>query len=203
MHSSVQDKVHGQPLSSFFGIEIFSGTGRLTASLKAIGLSDSVGIDRKLHPRLTCPTLPFDLLDSSNQDIIKSLIASPFCVYVHFAPPCGTASRARLIKRRNRYNPPIVRTDKYPNGIPNLSGSLKHRVELANQLYQVTCQLIEFCQQHQVLWSCENPGRSFMWDTTHFAATLKRLEHFETTFHHCRYGSGRRKLTKLAHVIPT
>ena len=36
----------------------------------------------------------------------------PFCIYVHFAPPCGTSSRARLIQRRGRWNPPIVRTDQ-------------------------------------------------------------------------------------------
>lgn len=162
-----------------------------------------MGVDRKLHTCLTCPTLLFDFLDPSNMELISSLIASPFCIYVHFAPPCGTASRACLIKRRRRYNLPVVRTDRYPNGIPGLAGALKTRVELANELYEVTCKLILICEEQSVPWLCEHFGRSFMWQTARFEDLLRKAKHFQTTFHHCRYGAGRCKLTHLAYTVPT
>lgn len=45
-------------------------------------------------------------------------------------------------------------------------------------------------------------GRSFMWGTP-FVALQKCLQPMETTFHHCRYGSARCKLTKLLHNVLT
>lgn len=96
--------------------------------------------------------------------LVQDLIASPYCVYVHFAPPCGTSSRARLIQRKGGWNPPILRTERHPNGIPGLLA----RVEAANKLYQIICDLVEFCIQCERYFSVENPGRSFMWLTTSF-----------------------------------
>eukprot|EP00435_Cladocopium_sp_Y103_P060970 s205_g22.t1 len=75
------------------------------------------------------------------------------------------------------------------------------RVTKANQLYQVTCDIIRFCHQRNKLWSVENPGRSFMWLTTPFIQLLSEIAPLEVSFHHCRYGSSRRKLTKFLHNI--
>ena len=61
--------------------------------------------------------------------------SAPGCTYVHFAPPCGTASRARFIKRRGRHNPPVLRTDDHPNGLPHLSPLHAAKVAAANLLY--------------------------------------------------------------------
>ena len=42
-----------------------------------------------------------------------------------------------------------------------------------------------------------------MWQTTHFVALMQEAPDLqEVSFHHCRYGSSRRKLTKLLHNIP-
>lgn len=190
-----------QPLNQLFCIEVFAGSGRLTASLKSLGLVDSIGVDCTAPPRLACPILQLDLLKPSHLDLLKDLISSPNCVYVRMAPPCGTASRARLIQRRGRNNPPIVRTDSHPDGIPGLSGTLLARVESANKLCEITCDLIRLCERWGKLWSVENPGRSFMWQTTPFARLLQEIKPESMQFHHCMYGSGRRKLTKLLHNL--
>ena len=124
-------------------------------------------------------------------------------LYVHFAPPCGTASRARFIKRRFRYNPPILRSDEFPNGLPDLRPDLRARVAAANKLYDVTQKLCRTCHEQGVFFSIENPGRSFFWDTDSIRAFLAEVPHFRTYFHHCQYGSSRRKLTLLVHNIPT
>ena len=39
-----------------------------------------------------------------------------------FAPPCGTPTRAREIRRKSDTDPKPVRTDESPDGIPTLNG---------------------------------------------------------------------------------
>eukprot|EP00435_Cladocopium_sp_Y103_P073459 s448_g43.t1 len=87
------------------------------------------------------------------------------------APPCGTASRARLIQRRGRR----VRTETHPDVLPSLTGVLLARVLSANCLYQITCDLVRLCESLGKLRSVENPGRSFLWMTTPFVELLQEL----------------------------
>ena len=190
------------PLNQLFAIEIFAGTGKLTASIRAMGLPDSFGVDLKLSHTLRSPIIKYDLTNEEHLELVKNLIRSPKCCFVHFAPPCGTSFRARLIQRKGRWNPPIVRTDQYPDGLPNLSGTLAIRVAAANKLYGITCDLIQLCLELKKNFSVENPGRSFMWQTTPFVKLLSTYPLLQVLFHHCRYGSSRRKLTKLIHNIP-
>ena len=129
------------------------------------------------------------------------MILEDACVYVHFAPPCGTASRARFIKRKGRYNPPVLRTDEKPNGITGLSPTNAAKVTAANLLYEITQNLCRLCHSSGVMYTVENPARSFMWDTTHFSKFLREMPHYRTFFHHCMYGSARRKHTCLVHNI--
>ena len=189
-------------LDQYFCIEIFAGSGKLTAALRSLGLRDSFGVDLKLPDHLRSPIIKYDLLKADRVKLVQDLIASLFCIYVHFAPPCGTSSRARLIQRRGRWNPPIVRTDQHPDGLPGLTGVLKARVQAANELYQVTCDLVEFCLLNKKYFSVENPGRSFMWLTKPCVRLFKQFSLYEVLFHHCRYGSSRRKPTKFLHNIP-
>ena len=159
IRSNAAPSHQGRSLDQFFCIEIFAGSGKLTAALRSLGLRDSFGVDLKLPDHLRSPIIRYDLLKHDHVKLVQDLIASPFCIYVHFAPPCGTSSRARLIQRRGRWNPPIVRTDQYPDGLPGLTGILQTRVQAANDLYQVTCDLVEFCLLHKKYFSVENPGR--------------------------------------------
>ena len=156
-----------------------------------------------LPQRLNGPIIKLDLLNPSHLEHVKSLICNPACVYVHFAPPCGTASRARLIQNQQHTLPPPLRDDQHPNGLPWLTLEQQIRVDKANQLYQITCNLIQLCEQHHILWSCENPGRSFMWQTTSFVKLFASLQCLSTEFHHCMFGSSRRKLTRLIHNVPS
>ena len=119
-----------------------------------------------------------------------------------FALPCGTSSRARLIQRKDPWNPPILRTDEFPDGLPHLEGTLAARVEAAKQLYSITCQLVEHCIEHNTYFAVENPGWSFLWQTAPFVQLANQFSMLEVTFHHCRYGSSRRKLTKCMHNVP-
>ena len=164
--------------------------------MRALGLVDSVGIDSVLPNRLNGP-------NPSHLEHVESLIRNKACVYVHFAPPCGTASRARLIQNSEQNLPPPLRNDQYPNGLPWLTMDQQIRVDKANNLYSITCRLIRLCEDHHILWSCENPGRSFMWQTTPFQQLFSTMQCLSTKMHHCMFGSSRRKLTRLIHNIPS
>ena len=176
-------------------------TARLTASLRALGLVDSVGIDSVLPNRLNGPIIKLDLLNPSHLAHVESLIRNKACVYVHFAPPCGTASRARLIQNNEQNLPPPLRNDQYPNGLPWLTMDQQIRVDKGNNLYGITCRLIRLCEDHQILGSCENPGRSSMWQTTPFQELFSTMQCLSTAIHHCMFGWSWRKLTRLIHNI--
>ena len=123
---------------------------------------------------------------------------------MHFAPPCGTSSRARLIQNGDKAMPPPLRSDSrdsHPDGLPTLTPSQQERVNKANELHRITCQLVILFQEHHILWLCENPGRSFMWQTFHFKKLFRALDCVSIELHHCMYGSSRRKLTRLMRNI--
>ena len=191
----------GRQLSSLFAIEVFAGTCRLTAILRALGLSDAFGVDHEVSRRLSAPILQLDLLHEASLEHLRCMIREPGCVFVHLAPPCGTASRARLIQR-SASDPPIVRTDQHPDGLPHLTGDLAARVQAANQLYAITVELVELCIAQGVLFCIENPNRSFMWDTRAMRPWLTSAGALQTVFHHCEYGSARRKCTRFVHSLP-
>ncbi len=150
--------------------------------------------------RLNGPIIKLDLLHQSHLQLVKDLIKNGCCAYVHFAPPCGTASRARLIQNAAHTLPPHLRNDEHPNGLPWLTPEQQERVNKANQLYAITCQPIILCQENNILWSCENPGRS-MWQTTPFVQLFSTIVCMSTEMYHCMFGSSRRKLTRLIHNI--
>ena len=194
----------GTSFDKFFCIEVFAGSGRLTACLRQVGLVDSFGVDNKVPQGLKSPLIQLDLLNPIDVSHLETLLNHPSVVYVHFAPPCGTASRARLIQTNHlrQSMPPVARTAAFPDGLPSLSGTLADRVSAANKLYEITCSLVRLCYQQGIMFSIENPGRSFMWDTQHFRALLQDIPTFSTFFHHCEFGSDRRKFTRLVHVVP-
>ena len=195
--------LHGQHISQIFAVEVFAGTARLTARLRSLGLVDSVGIDCSMPTRLNGPIIKLDLLQPTHLHlVIDGPISNRACQFVHCAPPCGTASRARLIQRSNRPMPPPLRDDDHPNGLPWLTPDQKGRVAKANDLYSTTCQLIKLCCEKGILWSCDSPGRSFMWQTTPFVDLFSTIQCMSTEMHHCMFGSSsKKKPTKLIHNI--
>ena len=197
----VRNKLKGGHLSSFFCVEVFAGSARLTATLRAIGLSDSIAVDHQIPKRLIAPMLQLDLTKEASVEHLRSILREPRCLFCHFAPPCGTASRARLIQR-SAMDPPILRTDSFPDGLPELSGQLKARVQAENNLYAVTADLAETCLQAGVLLCIENPARGFLWQTSAMSAFGQRPELTSTLFHQCEYGSSRKEARKFLHTVP-
>ena len=87
-------------------------------------------------------------------------------VHAHFAPSCGTASRARerpvpgLSAARQ---PRPLRSEDKPDGLPSLGPAEQVRVESANASYAAMVKLILVLVDLGVSISIENPKNSLFW----------------------------------------
>ena len=95
---SIAVSVHDEMIGS---LELFCGSAVLTAELKRLGFH-AVGVDAPWNKDV--PQGPYIKLDLSQEGavrVILKLISENRVKVVHLAPPCGTASRAREIRRGN------------------------------------------------------------------------------------------------------
>ena len=100
-------------------LEVFCGSGRLTASIKREGF-DAFGVDHNVLKTASCSVLQLDLTQEDATSHLWSIVRDPAVQFIHFAPPCGTASRARDIQFKGA--PPILRSTKQPHGVDGLEG---------------------------------------------------------------------------------
>ena len=146
-------------------VEIFSGSGRLSLTAKEFGCRvdpvDHRGNRHNQHVRATS-------LDLSQPCAMEELIAllrrhreqvheEGGGLHVHFAPPCGTCSRAREVPLpRGQRGPVPLRSARHPAGLPTLTGTDRDKVAAESSLYDLVSNVIT---QH--LANCRQPrGRS-------------------------------------------
>ena len=184
-------------VEQLFMIEVFAGCAMLTSVAKSLGLG-GIAIDklRKAGARSTIYQL--DLLQQKDRKLLWEWLHSPLLLYVHFAPVCGTASKAREIPRAGVPNlPKPLRSLEFPLGLPMLSNSEQLRVSLANDLFDITCDMFEFCVARGILASIENPRGSYFWCLPKVLALLKRYSLYAADFQACMFGSERDKWTRI------
>ena len=184
----------GEP--GYFCIELFCGSGNLTYAMKHF-FPDSFGVDHKVGKQ-RIKTICLDLSVETNQQLVEQWCLSGKCLWVHWGIPCGTASRARF-RRLNRktHGPPPLRSDRFPDGVPGLSGLNLVRVRLSNRLYAFMCRLIPKLHQSNIIWSVENPWTSLLWKTSYWRR-LEKLHPWYCELHNCMFGGSRLKRTCLA-----
>ena len=83
--------------ASYFGIEICSGTGGLTAQLRLHGLPGSFGVDHHVKAGCKAPICKLDLEKEDNLLLILDWIRHPKCRYVHFGVPLQSNQPAYLL----------------------------------------------------------------------------------------------------------
>ena len=110
--------------------------------------------------------------------------------------PCGTASAARF-----RRGPPVLRTYRWPDGLPALRGVNLQRVRVANRLYSFMSVLILKLHMKGKVWTVENPWTSLLWNTSYW----RKVQSFnpsccelECELHNCMFGGQRLKRTCIA-----
>ena len=146
-----QTRLSGKSFTSLYFIEVFCGTGRLTAAVRKVGLRDAFGVDHIMHQRLRCPAIKLDLCTDEGLCLFYKCLDEEHLVCVHFAPPCGTSSRARNIVRPGQYNPPPLRSTKEPDGMKDMPMQFRARVKAANHLYLITSKTVAMLHEKGVL----------------------------------------------------
>ena len=112
--------LNGLHIEQLFMIEVFAGGAVLTSVAKQYGLG-GIAVDkvRKQNSRSTIYQL--DLMQAADRELLEEWLSSPLLLWVHFAPVCGTASRAREISRPElTAAPQPLRSLEHPMGLPTL-----------------------------------------------------------------------------------
>ena len=127
-------------------------------------------------------------------------------VSAHFAPPCGTSSKARERplppELKSVVSKPLRSSDE-PLGISGLTGLDSIRVAAANKLYALTVLVATILILRGASISIENPSNSYFWAIVAlFVQQYPWLQRIWATlatsdFQACMYGSERDKWTKL------
>ena len=144
-------------------MEIFSGTAGLTAAVRSFGIQ-GIGM-YSMVTSCKSPILRLDLTTLAGQEILWNILKQKNLCGVHMAPPCGTASRAREIKRKRGPNPKPLRSPNFPDGFPWLKGVALLKVRCANTLYDLAGQVLDYCVSNNIPVSVENPHRSYFLET--------------------------------------
>ena len=120
-------------------LEIFAGSCRLSKACRGVGL-EAVAVDQTASRSEQFPIFQVDLTDEVGFKKLESFIEveKDSILHAHFAPSCGTASRAR--GRPIPGEDPCagrqpLRSSQFPNGLPSLTFNEQQRVNKANASY--------------------------------------------------------------------
>ena len=116
----------------------------------------------------------------------------------HFAPSCGTASKARERKVPGIPNPPRpLRSESYPDGLAGLTEQEHRRVLEANASYSAMVELILLLIGLGVAVTVENPLNSLFWLTSFMLKLFDKYPGHFTVLQHCMHGGTRDKKSKF------
>ena len=169
-------------------LELCAGSAALSACFREQGW-EVLPIDHsknRFHPLARVCNLDL-ALDSTWEYLFYVLDIFPVA-FIHAAPPCGTCSRARQI-RNHPSDPPVLRTEAHPMGLPQLTGVNLEKVRLANTLYDKLVRFLVVATKRKILWSVENPKNSLLWEIPFFAELYVDAEF--VYFDACCYGGER------------
>ena len=180
-------------------VEIFAGSCRLSKACKNLGFQVAA-IDKDKNRSENFTTYQCDVGNSDELKLLKEYLDSEqlALLHVHFAPSCGTASRAREKPIPNvpeHQQPRPLRSDAHPAGLPTLNAVDQSRVDLANKSYQATANLIDFLTPRRISVSIENPLNSLFWKFQPIRDLITRTPGHRTIFDACMHGGNRDKAT--------
>ena len=154
-------------------IELCAGSALLSATARDRGYSIlPVDWGGNKH-RSFAHTLQLDLRKESTWTFVKRVFDSRRVVWVHVAPPCGTASRARGIGA----GPKPLRSMTQPWGLSSLCEGDRARVDSANAIYR---QCADFCSwmlncQPATGFTVENPATLLVMASAPLSGTLAKM----------------------------
>ena len=178
--------------------EIFAGAARLSRAFAKRDFRVS-SVDHTTK-RSTGLITVLDLTKDEDLQFLLDFLKAELnvLVYIHLAPPCGTASAARGIPVPGcpqEMQPVPLRSKEFPDGLPGLTGLNLLKVEKANALYRATAVIVQFCVLYGILVSIENPLNSLFWLTKPMVELFASWEGFRVVFDSCMMGGQRDKAT--------
>ena len=184
-------------------VEFFSGSCRLSKACRKLGLR-ALPIDKDPKRAESCAVANYDLSDPQQYSTLVEVLHAEreSIIHAHCAPSCGTASpRARGRKVPGmplHLQPQPLRSDDYPDGLPNLSEKEQARVDSANASYKATADILSLLIGWNVSVSIENPAKSLFWKTSWIQKLLQRFHDGHDTFlDHCLHGGARDKASRF------
>ena len=142
------DRLEGKSLSDVLMVEIYAGSARLARACRHVGCR-SVAVDKTTDRSHGTKIFVCDVTKPEELEMLKQFLEAEKdnLGWVHFAPACGTASKARekpnkTLQKAGFRVPKPLRSVEYPLGLPNLSGTDLIRTQAANHVYQVTADLV-------------------------------------------------------------
>ena len=157
-------------MSKYLFFELFCGSARLCSAVLLEGIP-SLGIDYLRNQSIPeCFILHIDL--STDEGWKEVEVLSSEAIVFFFAPPCGTASRAREIPLSSELlseglrAPQPLRTEEFPDGICNLTGNDLLRLVSANNIYSRLGTFVSGLVARGKWFIIENPARSLFWMTS-------------------------------------
>ena len=195
-------KFKGRDLAHILFVEIFAGSARLSkvvrdAHMRVLPVDHSTARAHGIH------IATLDLADKQQVDRLLELLEQEKdnLVWIHFAPACGTASRARerplpkLEAQGFRVAKPL-RSLQHPEGVPGLKGTDKQRVEAANLVYFYTAVIVRWAVERCIACSIENPQNSLFWSVPCIRKLLLDIPGYDCCFDNCCHGGSRKKTTR-------
>ena len=151
--------------SKMIFLEVFAGSGNLSEAVRSLGLTVHA-IDPITKRQTGVAIHVLDLTKSSDLEILFDIALRANVASAHFAPPCGTSSKAReqpLPEEMQDVKAEPLRSITEPLGKSGLQGTDAKRVAAANKLYAVTLCLVVILVIRGTAVSIENPGNSYFW----------------------------------------
>ena len=155
-------------------------------------------------------TIPVDWCFGTSHDLSSKAVQSHLrlllqeATFVFAAMDCSTKSRAREIPRvfqDGRPAPGPLRSEKHPEGLPNLTGKDLERVRVDNQACAFVLEAIEGVVARGGGSIRENPGRSLHWHLPQERRMAESGDWYDTEYSACCFGGARCKYQRLRHNI--
>ncbi len=151
-----------------------------------------------------------DLTKANDSSILLDIACHGLVASAHFAPPCGTSSKARekpLPPGMGHIKSDPLRSNEEPLGLQGLWGFDALRVGAANRLYALTVVMATILLIRGASISIENPSNSYFWKIVElFLKQRKWLQSkwsslIFTDFQACMYGRSRDYRDKWTRLI--
>ena len=167
-------------------LEVFSGSGELS---KAFGRAGEFAIAWDI---LHGPA--YDLTKPAAVALIRGWIRAGLIKGLHMGTPCTSFSRILGVGP----GPAALRSSEFPLGLPDLVGEKnKAKLQIGNQLMQVSCALFHACLLAHVPVTLENPATSYLWSTPQVHHLLARHRVGKAVTEFCMWGKAWRKSTSF------